>query len=204
MRLGETRPRILAALIVSLILGGVLAACGGGQSSTPNPAAESLALPSVILPSEDPEVEALLPDQLCGVQTRKLSMAGETFVPTADAAFKATLARLGKTPADVGYGTAVPDPASGATCGVIAGIFRFAGFSSTNPLPSDAFLDEARKGGTDFQPMTVGGRSVFAGHPAGSGLTTYLAFGPDAVYFVNAPDDGTAASVLADWPANRG
>ena len=73
-------------------------------SEAPPSAAPSdtpVAIPSFAFPSADKELEALLPDTLCGDKAQKLSMGGAVFDNAADPSFVAVLRKVGKTTADV-------------------------------------------------------------------------------------------------------
>ena len=48
-------------------------------------AAPSITIPNFAFPSTDKELEALLPDTMCGGKTQKFSMGGDVFESSADA-----------------------------------------------------------------------------------------------------------------------
>jgi hypothetical protein len=99
----------------------LLAACGGTTATTaPTGAAPTVAPPtqaaasvapgfsfgpgfSIDLPSDDKDLEAILPSDLGGVALQKFSMTGESFMAGGTGAedMAATLQLLGKTPADL-------------------------------------------------------------------------------------------------------
>jgi len=160
--------------------------------------ATSGALPSIQLPSEDKELEAILPDEICGVATQKLSLSGASFAASADEEFKATLAQLGKSPSDVVFALAFPNPATGTTCSAAAGIFRVKG-ADPDRLKT-VFLDASRADGTVLEERSVGGKDVFAGTSTGDEQMTFAYFSGDAVLFVTAKDDATAAGILEAMP----
>jgi hypothetical protein len=158
--------------------------------ATPTPAEASIAIPSFTLPSEAKDLEALLPDTLCGAKATKASMSGASFAATADESFKATLAALGKQPSDVAFAFAFTT----ADCG--AGIFRINGVDQG--ALKQALLAEEQKSGNAYTESTVGGKSVFVSDQ-GSGKQ-YAYFAGDAVIFAQAKDDATAAGILQQLP----
>ncbi|MGP1673789.1 MAG: hypothetical protein ACTS8Z_01070 [Candidatus Limnocylindrales bacterium] len=196
----------------------VLAACGGSTASTgatasavaPGTAASaspsvavasaspavdpSLAIPSFAFPSEDKELEALLPNLMCGATTLKFSLSGATFATAADPQFIAILGELGKSPADVSFAVAggTPGVDSGACS---AGIFRIKG-ADTNRF-KEVFLAESAKEGTTYEEKSVAGRTVLVGD--GTDFQ-YAYFTGDALIFVAAPTEAQAAEVLVDLP----
>ncbi|MGZ9275532.1 MAG: hypothetical protein ACXW4L_00275 [Candidatus Limnocylindrales bacterium] len=209
----------LKALTLTGVAVLILAACGGTTASTgatasaaaPTTAASgdasaspslavasgspavdsSFPIPSFAFPSEDKELEALLPDQMCGGATLKFSMSGDTFEAGADPEFKAILDELGKTPADVSMAIA-----GGMTqAGCAAGIFRVKGADANRFR--EVFLAEAAKEGTTYREESVAGRTVLVG--SGEDFQ-YAYFKGDALIFVSAPDTAKAAEVLADLP----
>ena len=196
----------------------ILAACGGTTASTGptasaapasadasvspslpvasgSPAVDpSFAIPSFAFPSEDKELEALLPDQMCGADTLKFSLSGATFAAAADPQFISILSELGKSPADVSFAVAGGTPgADSDICS--AGIFRIKG-ADTNRF-KQVFLAEAAKEGTTYAEKSVAGRTVLVGD--GSDFQ-YAYFTGDALIFVAAPTEARAAEVLADLP----
>ena len=161
------------------------------SSAASSDAAPSFAIPSFELPSGAKDLEALLPDTLCGVKAVKLSMSGAQFSATADKEFLATLQALGKQPSDVAFAVA-----GSQTCS--AGIFRIAGVDSS--LFKTTFLAEEQKTGSAYTQGSVGGRDVFIGAASGGGGKQYVYFKGDAAIFVQATKDADAASILATLP----
>jgi hypothetical protein len=159
--------------------------------STDGSAFPSLAIPSFAFPSEDKELEALLPSTMCGADTVKFSMSGATFEASADPEFRAILDELGKTPNDVSLAIAGGMTADG--CG--AGIFRIKG-ADANRF-KDVFLSEAAKEGTTYQEKSVAGKSVLVGDGT---EFQYAYFKGDALLFVTAPDETKAIEILQALP----
>ena len=160
------------------------------SAAEPSAAEQSIAIPSFALPSEAKDLEALLPDTLCGAKATKASMSGASFAATADESFKATLAALGKQPSDVAFAFAFAT----ADCG--AGIFRINGVDQG--ALKQALLAEEQKSGNTYTESSVGGKDVFVSDQ-GSGKQ-YAYFAGDAVIFAQAKDDATAAGILQQLP----
>ncbi|MGH2475048.1 MAG: hypothetical protein ACRDIL_07265 [Candidatus Limnocylindrales bacterium] len=162
-----------------------------GASESPGALPSGLAIPSFEFPSQDSELEALLPDQLCGSATVKFSLSGDTFANSADAEFIAILEQLGKTPADVGFAVAGGTNLDGCS----AGIFRIKG-ADANRF-KDVFLAEAAKAGTVYEEKSAAGRTVLVGDGE---EFQYAYFTGDALIFVGAPSEAKAAEVLELLP----
>jgi hypothetical protein len=156
------------------------------------PSDTSLAIPSFAFPSTDKELEALLPDTLCGNKVQKLSMGGAVFDNAADPAFVAVLRKLGKTTSDVSFAIAAT-PSSG-DCS--AGIFRIKG--ADGGALKDAFLAEAVTEGSTFKEVSLGGKNVYV-DPTSTSFG-YAYFKGDAIIFANAGNDKDAADILAALP----
>jgi hypothetical protein len=150
----------------------------------------SLAIPSLTLPSEAKDLEALLPNTICGETAQKASLSGASFTATGSEEFKAALAALGKQASDVAFAFAFVQ----AGCG--AGIFRINGVDQARL--SQAFLAEEQKSGTTYTQGSVGGKSVYITEQ-GTGKQ-YVYFAGDAVIFAQAKDDATAAPILQALP----
>ena len=164
------------------------AAASPAEASAAPSTEASAALPSVAvpsLPSEAKDLEALLPDTLCGAAATKTSLSGASFAATAQ------LAALGKSPSDVAFAIAF------STSGCGAGIFRIAGVDQATL--QQTFLAEQQKSGTTFTQGSVGGKTVFISDQGSSGKQ-YLYFAGDAVIFASAKDDASAATILQALP----
>jgi hypothetical protein len=168
------------------------AAPSGSPSTSPSASASaSLAIPSFVLPSTDKALEALIPDEMCGQKTTKLSMSGEAF-QEADPEFVQLLSLLGKTPADVTM--AAGGIQSGSKCS--AGIMRVKG---ANPDQfKQVFLEAAAQGGDHYTEKSLGGKTVLA-DPTSKDVQ-YGYFKGDALIFVMADSDADAAQVIAALP----
>jgi hypothetical protein len=151
-------------------------------------AGASFALPS--LPSEAKDLEALLPDTICGSKATKLSMNGASFLSSTGSEFSAALSALGKTPADVSVAVA-----GGASCSAV--VFRIAGVDQ-NALQS-AILAAVPKAGTAPTQTTIGGKSVFSVTDE-SGKKSFVYFKNDTVFIAETATDADAAALLQTLP----
>jgi hypothetical protein len=172
----------------------VAPAASAAASESPR-AAESIAIPSFVLPSTDKGLEALLPNELCGEKSTKLSLSGEMFAQGADKSFLTTLQALGKTAADVSF--AIAGPGASGTCQISTGVFRVKG--ADGGLLKSVFLAEAAKQGALTQ-KSLGGKDVYIQADKGGQTTSYFYFKGDAIFFVVAPDEKQAAATLSTMP----
>jgi len=145
----------------------------------------SFALPS--LSSTDPELEAMLPDQLGGVTVRKQSLSGTTFLATGlpgAAALEALIEGLGKSADDlsVGFGTTTAVTIFAYQIDGLPARQLFAGFETALAAAPSVTLTDA----------TVGGRSVKV--VTSPGETTYAYLGGDAVFIIG----GTVTPALLE------
>jgi hypothetical protein len=152
----------------------------------------SFALPSIAFPSTDKELEALIPNTLCGGTVLKLSMSGATFGAAADPEFRALLADLGKSPSDVTFAAG----GAGNTSRCAAGIFRVKGVDTARF--QQVFLAAAEKNGDHYTETSIGGKTVLV-DKAAEGLQ-YGYFKGDALIFASADTDAHAAEVIAALP----
>ena len=164
-------------------------------SEEPAPSTSTGPLPSFSLPSDDKELEALLPDQLCGAESFKLSLSGAGIMENANPEFVATLETLGKSPDDVAFAVA-----GGTTpnCDQVAGVFRIKGADAAQL--QQVFLSEAAKqGAAPPVSKSLGGRTVYEIVDEGEN-PTYAYFGGDAIFFVAAATDADAEALLTQMP----
>jgi hypothetical protein len=169
------------------------AATPAPTEAAPSEAAPSVAIPNFVFPSTDKELEALLPDTMCGGKTQKFSMGGDTFESSADPAFIALLEKLGKTSADVSFAVAAPVDSSSACS---AGILRIKGADSG--ALKDAFLAQAVTEGTTYTMDSIDGRDVYV--DASADPPTYSYFKGDGIVFAGADNAKDAASILSALP----
>ncbi len=159
--------------------------------AAPSQGAPSIAIPSFSLPSEAKDLEALLPDTLCGAKAIKASMTGASFAQSGQSEFLDAIKAVGKTPADVAFAIAV-GPSNNCT----AGILRIAGVDA-NLLKTSMLAAQSKSGETTTQ-STVGGKEVYV--TAGASATTYVYFHGDAVIFAGAKTETDAAGILQALP----
>ena len=194
-----------AALAAILLLALAAAACSsGGASTSPTPSApasvEPPAQPS--LPSGVEDLEALIPDTIGGMTLQRLSMQGDQFVGSDDAAveFQQFLRGLGVSPDEVsiavGFGAA-PDGGSG----VAVFAFKAEGADSGRLMGAmqDA-IDAESDAPLTWEAATVGGKSVQrTADPDQRGMT-YLYVTGDLLVFVATTNEDDAAEVLGGMP----
>jgi hypothetical protein len=199
--------RTLVGAITSGALCLVLVGCGG--TATPSPAASTAAelpsvAPSVAAPSAAAstgtqaggatDLEALLPDTLCGAAAVKTSRTGDQLATVGGSdlaqAF-AALAALGKSSNDVGVAVAT---APNTDCTV--GILRITGIDTT--LLQAAMNAAAGQAGSTATQTTIGGKSVWK--TVGADSTTYTYFNGDKVVFATAKTDADAESIFSSLP----
>jgi hypothetical protein len=161
-------------------------------STEPSAAAASEAAPGFSLPSEAKDLEALLPNTLCGAAAQKASVSGSSIGSTAGPEFTAALSALGKSVSDVTFALAF----SASGCG--AGIFRIAGVDQS--ALQTAMLASVQKSGESYTQANVGGKDVYVSASSSGSGKQYVYFKGDAVIFASAPDDTKAAGVLQSLP----
>jgi hypothetical protein len=173
---------------------GATASPAAADTPEPSEALPSISIPSFALPSGAKDLEALLPDTMCGADATKFSMGGAEFAAAGSTPeFESALSALGKSASDVSFAAA----AGGAT-GCTAGIFRVNGVDAGRF--SQVYLDAAgESAGNPYTQTTVNGKSVYS-VTTGAGSTQYVYFNGDAVLFVQANTADDAASVLKDMP----
>jgi hypothetical protein len=214
----------LALSGASLLL--IVAACSGSSAGTAAPAsagaptaaqstapsaapsvAESagtssespIAIPSFDLPNDDKGLEALLPDQLCGKTVSKLSFSGQRFASVQDQSLLKTLAQLGKSLSDVSAAASFPNPATNAGCKTTAFVFRIKGADVGQFR--DVFINAAKEqNNTTYTTGNVGGKDVYIGTIPSKDNKTYAYFKGDALFFVDGPDEASAAAALQVMP----
>ena len=166
---------------------------GGGSSAAPS----SASAPGFSLPSNDKDLEALLPDNLCDSASTKTSESGTSFAADADPSFTAVLTALGKSASDVEFAFAIPSQSLATDCNETAGIFEINGVDS-GQLQS-VFLASAAADETTYTQGNVGGKDVYidASDPTNR---NYFYVKGDAVIFVSAPDDASAGTLISALP----
>lgn len=189
----------------ALLLVLLLAACSAGSSSTPlatpTPAASvSSSTPPNDLPSEDPALEALLPDEIGGEATEKLSMRGDGLVAagSSDPTFAAFIERLDARPEDVGVAYAYTLESE-----VQAFAYQVAGAAPDRLLDELQASVQAQDEASDvtWSDASVGGKDVRVGQAAQSTDASIYLYGSGDVVFIIVTDDAAlAAEVAAGLP----
>jgi hypothetical protein len=171
---------------------------GGSSSAAPSSAAPSSAtLPGFSFPSDDKDLENLLPSTLCGQTAIKTSLNGASFAAGADPSFLGVLTQLGKTPADVGFALSTGDPTKAPDCQVSAGVFKINGVDSGQL--QTVFLAVAAAQEQTYTQGNLGGKDVYVDASDPTSRNYFYVKG-DGVFFVSAPDDATAGTVLSTLP----
>jgi hypothetical protein len=167
-----------AAMRGLLLLAAVLAACGGGA-----PADLGATLPKVLAG------ESATPQILVG----ESALGDSTSTGGIESALRDTVARVGKTPADV---TVARETVGGNS--VFA--FRVAGADGATLLSTMEKVVLEKIAGVQATGMSLGGKSVrqivFPGGPT----RLYLYGRGDVVYLVATPEDAIAAEALRALP----
>lgn len=210
----------------------IVAACSSSPSSsssasaTPIPTAtptvaatpsaeasgSEVALPSIDLPHNAAELEALLPDKVGDVPMVKTSSTGKDFV-TNDAQdnkeFTDFLSRLGASLDDVSVATASPDFQSNPELAAdpskftLVFAFRVAGANSDRlQTELETAMASGSSGTVDWAQKNIGGKNVdvAALDDAQAGGTTYVYTFQDITFAVIAASEQNAATVLSHLP----
>lgn len=188
----------------------VLAACSSSSGgSTPSPtatptpvptpsaaASSAAALPSLNLPSNAKELEALLPDSLGGVKLVKASYKGSDFLNSANSSeeFKTWLTSVGKSLDDV---SAAFGFAASGTSGSAIFAFRVQGVDNGKLI--DAFkTSEAQSNSTmSWTSANIGGKNVQKAQDSSTSSTVYLYGTADLLFFISTNDPAVAQEALS-------
>ena len=164
------------------------------EAAASEPAA-SAPVPGFTFPSEAKDLEAIIPDTICGAKVQKLSLKGkDVFNPNNEGAaeIEAVLNSIGKTTADVtaaaGFGLA-----SDSGCSVT--IIRIAG--AAEGQLRDVLKAEAVKEKQTFTETTVGGKTVYQGD---TGKFDYTYIKGDGVIILTAGTQKEAEDLIAQLP----
>jgi len=215
-----------APLAASAALAVFVAACGGSATAAPSAAAPSAAasvapsvepspspeasaaaaasaapaasgaLPSITLPNQDTNLEAVLPSTFNGVTLQKFSMKGAQFLgqdPTSD--FNKAVTALGLTTADISVAVAT-DPTAKTDVTFVA--IRFAGADSGKLL--EVFQASAKASGSLLSSVNLGGKDVIKTKDSSGTSFSYFYVRNDVVLGVTAKDDAAAAPALQVLP----
>lgn len=164
---------------------------------------EGAALPSLELPDSAPELAALLPDEIGGTETLKLSMSGEELMAAGgeqgvEPEFQEFLDQVGGDPSSISVAFSFAMSADAA--GVFA--FRVEGADADALLSAFQAAQEAETGDViDWQPAEVAGKSVLvAEDPETPGSQIYLYVAQDIIFVVTAADESLAEEILGGLP----
>jgi hypothetical protein len=161
------------------------------ESPSEAAASASIAVPQFSFPSDDKELEALIPDTFCGKAAQKLSLKGQQAIGSAEE-WPGILSALGKTISDVSAAAAFQ--LQGDTgCSVI--IFRIKG-ADEGTLRQLA-QQEAAKEGKTYTPVSIGGKDVFKTEPD---KFEYAWIKGDGVIIVTADSEAQAADLISKLP----
>jgi hypothetical protein len=166
------------------------ASAGATHDASGAPSGE---LPGFSLPSGAQELEAVLPDEICGTAAQKFSLSGKDFEEDADPEMQAVLDEIGASASDVSMAVAGSATAGGDACG--AGILRIAG-ANTDQIRT-AFLAATEQEGDTITEQQLAGRTVYTVVSAGD--TQHVYFTGDAIVFVSAPE-GELEGLLSELP----
>ena len=211
---GTALRRPAALLALALAAAGAFAACGSsttptvapgatqevpGGLTTPAAAVTQPPLPtldpefSFALPSEDKELEALLPDEIAGGTVAKSSMAGASLVGSDTSGISKVLQGLKKTPDDL-------SAAFGSGGGVSVSAYRLKGVEASALLTAFIGLLSAEEAPT-VSDATIGGKAVKQVVVSGQTMTVYT---HDDVLFTIAPigsgKDAAVAEAISKLP----
>lgn len=147
----------------------------------------------------DPTLEAKLPAQLCGAAPITMS-APSGAIPVAalgalGGGVSSLLSGMPST-ATVSYAVGIADPTAGATCTASIYAFEVSGGDPTT-LMNEYVQAQVSSGATSSQ-ASLGGKNVTV--LVSDGNTTYSYVSRDTIFGVQAADDTTAGTILAQLP----
>ena len=147
-----------------------------------------------------PALEALLPKTWEGTALSSQSVSGETLL-TDDAfstAFSQFLVSKGKTPVDLIFAQAYPDPTSPVDLTI--GVYKISGTTAADTSNAVIGAWKANYPGLTTKATTVGGKKVSHGVLPDAGADGYWYEHDDVVYEVLTADATIAAKVLTSLP----
>jgi hypothetical protein len=159
------------------------------QAATQAPGATAGPGLSFVLPNEDKDLEALLPDQIGGKPVQKLSMAGTSFLVGGGSSsddFTKILTQFGKSPADLSV-------AVGGTDSIQLGAFRVKGVDANQLFQSFLQLASSAQGDV-VSDANVGGKSVKKVVTV-DGDVSYIYASGDVLFTVDSTSDTDPALV---------
>lgn len=189
----------------------VLAACSSSSGSSPTPspsptpvptqvaAASNSALPSLNLPSNAKELEALLPDTLGGIKLVKASYKGSDFLNSANSneEFKTWLNSVGKSLDDV---SAAFGFAASGTSGSAIFAFRVNGVDNSKLIDAFKASESSTSSTMTWTSANVGGKNVQKSTDPSTNTAIYLYGTADLLFFVTTNDPAVAQEALSHLP----
>ena len=164
------------------------------EAAASEPAASQL-IPGYTFPSEAKDLEAVIPDTICGAKAQKLSLKGKDVFnannPDAGA-IESVLNSIGKSTSDVSAAAGIP-LAANSDCSVI--IIRING-ADEGQLRT-LMLAEAAKEKQTFTETTVGGKTVYQGDV---GKFDYTYIKGDGVIILTTGTKKEAEDLIAQLP----
>ena len=188
------RPWLAAALPILLV------ACSSGGEGTPTlspspTSAASIGTDASGPPSEVPDLEAMLPDQIGGEETQKVSMTGGSLIGTsgADPTFTDFVERLGAEPDDVAVAYAFTTQGT-----VQAFAYRVVGAETAILLDElQASVDTEQEAEVAWEEATVGNKAVRRGTAEDATDAAIYLYGLDDTAFIIVTDDPQLAAEVA-------
>lgn len=203
---------VVGLVLVALLAAGCLSKPQLFPSSTPTPtaapsradAASGAAGPSPGLPTSESGLAALLPDKISGQRAFKLAMGGEQLigggaVVNIEPEFQGVLDTLDAQPDDVSFALSSVENVDGAAVVIMA--FRIADANTSQLQSAFQTFWSPPSQPVDWQPASVGGKSVVAGSDAdnpGNTISVYAV--GDLIFYVSAPNEELATELLSPLP----
>ena len=193
-----------AALRGGPVLVLLLVACSSGSSTVSvapsTPAVSTAPSAPADLPSEDPALEALLPDEIGGESTEKLSMRGDGLVAagSSDPTFAAFIERLDAQPDQVGVAYAYTLESE-----VQAFAYQVEGVDTDRLVDELQASVQAQDAATDvtWSEDSLGDKQVRIGQAAeATDASIYLYGSGDVVFIIVTDDPALAAEVATGLP----
>jgi hypothetical protein len=195
---GSASPSASAATSAGPSSGNAPAQSAAPSSAAPSEAAASQPAasepaPQYTFPSDDKELEAVIPNTLCGAKAQKLSMKGQdVFNDESSAEIAAALKAVGKSTDDVSAAAGFSlDPSAG--CAVI--IIRIKGIDEGQLR--DLLIAEAKKENQAFQETSLAGKTVYTDDPA---KFDYTYIKGDGVIIITAKSKKDAEDLISHLP----
>jgi len=197
---------LVAAVVTACSAQTEIATAEPASTSTAEPAEAptGAAVPSLDLPRSESELAALLPVEIAGQPAFRLAMGGEQLIAggavvTIEPGFQDVLDSLGAQSEDVSFALSSGADAEGSTIVIMA--FRVAKADTSQLQTAFQAFWSTPSQPIDWQPDSVGGKSVVAGSDAdnpGNTISVYAV--GDLIFYVSAPNQELAAELLSPLP----